>query len=182
MWADQTPKITQILRITANNITVEDKNAFIQLLHQEFPGDQNDMMTEEQANTELLILSQKEDQDLYTYYCQTKTLFIGILGKDQVTHNRENTIFLNNAEQYILKDIIAKFGFGLKIPELCLNMIEYKANPMRSLYGAFKKAKAYLDVLNAKAQIQKELELKSGYKAFKSFQAIVALKQNPQLH
>lgn len=40
---------------------------------------------------------------------------------------------------------------------------------MRSLYEMFKKAKAYLDVLNAKAQMLKKLELKSGYKAFKSF-------------
>lgn len=52
---------------------------------------------------------------------------------------------------------------------------------MRSLYGAFKKAKAYLDVLNAKAQMQKELELKSGYETFKFFQATVASEQNPQL-
>ncbi len=88
---------------------------------------------------------------------------------------------MNNEGQHILKDIIAKFGFGLKIPELCLHMIEYKANPMRSLYGAFKKAEVYLDVLNTKAQMQKELKLKSGYEAFKSFQATVALQQNPRL-
>ena len=97
-----------------------------------------------------------------------------------MTHNGENAIILNNAEQHILKDTIAKFGFGLKIPKLCLYMIEYRANPMRSLYKLFKKVKTYFDVLNAKAQMQKKLELKSGYKAFKSFQAIVVFEQNPR--
>lgn len=99
-----------------------------------------------------------------------------------MTHNGENVIILNNAKHHILKDTIAKFDFGLKIPKLRLYMIEYRADPMRSLYGAFKKAEAYLDVLvNAKAQMQKELELKSGYEAFISFQAIVAPEQNPRL-
>ena len=181
MCADQTPKVRQIFCITANNATVEDKNAFIQLLHQKFPGDQNDVITEKQANTKLSTLSQKEDEDLHAYYRRTETLLIGISGKDRVTHNGENAIILNNAEQHILKDTIAKFGFGLKIPELCLHMIEYRADPIRSLYGAFKKAKVYLDVLNAKAQMQKKLELKSGYKTFKSFQTTVASEQNPRL-
>ena len=109
------------------------------------------MMTEEQASTQLLTLSQKEDEDLHAYYQRTKTLFIKILEKDRVTHNGENAIILNNAEQNILKDTIAKFGFSLKILELCLHIIEYRANLMRGLYGAFKKAEAYLDILNAKA-------------------------------
>ena len=52
---------------------------------------------------------------------------------------------------------------------------------MCSLYGAFKKAEAYFDVLNVKAQMQKKLELKSGYEAFKSFQATVASEQNSWL-
>lgn len=52
---------------------------------------------------------------------------------------------------------------------------------MRSLYGAFKKAEAYLDVLNAKAQMQKELKLKSGYEAIKYYQAAVAPEQNSRL-
>lgn len=34
--------------------------------------------------------------------------------------------------------------------ELCLNIIEYKANPICSLYKVFKKAEAYFDMLNAK--------------------------------
>ncbi len=172
--ADRTPEVKRILRITINNATTEDKDAFIRLLCQEFPGNQNDMVPEEQASTELSTLSQKKDEDIYTYYRRTETLLIGISGRDQVTHNGENSIILNNAKQHILKDTIAKFGFGLKISELCLHMIEYKADPMRSLYGAFKKAEIYLDVSNAKAQMQKELELKSGYGAFKSFQATVA--------
>lgn len=59
--------------------------------------------------------------------------------------------------------------------------MEYRANLIRSLYGAFKKANVYFDVLNSKAQMQKKLELKLGYKAFKSFQAKVTLEQNFQL-
>ncbi len=60
-------------------------------------------------------------------------------------------------------------------------MIEYRVHPIRSFYGAFKKAEAYLDVLNAKAEMQKELELKFGYGAFKSFQARDAPEQTPRL-
>lgn len=150
----------------------------IQLLHQEFPSDQNDIMMEEQASSELSNLSQKEDENLYVYYQRTETLLIGISGKDRVTHNKENAIILNNTEQYILKNIIAKFCFGLKSHKLCRHMIDYRANPMHSLYGAFKKTEAYLNVLNAKAQIQKKLELKSGYKVFKSFQTTVASEYN----
>ena len=57
-------------------------------------------------------------------------------------------------------------------------MIEYKAKLTRSFYGVFKRIEAYIDVLNAKVQMQKELNLKSGYKACKSFQASVAHEQN----
>lgn len=70
-----------------------------------------------------------------------------------MSHNRENAIFLNNAKQHILKDTIAKFGFGLRIPKLCLYMIKYRVDPMHSVYGAFKKAEAYLDILSAKAKM-----------------------------
>ena len=110
-------------------------------------------MTEEQASTELTTLSQKEDENLYIYYCQIETLLIGISGRDRVTYDGENTVLLNKVEQHILKDTIAKFGFGLKIPELHLHMIKYRANLNRSLYGIFKKAETYLDLLNTKAQI-----------------------------
>lgn len=44
---------------------------------------------------------------------------------------------------------------------------------MHSLYKVFKKTLAYLDILNVKAQMQKKLKLKSSFKAFKSFQALV---------
>lgn len=49
---------------------------------------------------------------------------------------------------------------------------------MRSLYKTFKKTKTYLDIPSVKAQMQKELKLKSGYNAFKSFQTTVVAKQN----
>lgn len=93
-------------------------------------------------------------------------------------HNKKNVIILNNAKQYILKNTIAKFGFSLKILTLYLYIVKYKANSMFSLYRVFKKTKAYFDMLNAKAQMQKKHKLKSGYEAFKSCQARVALKQN----
>ena len=126
-------------------------------------------MTEEQASKELLNLSPKINKDFYIYYRQTETLLIRNSGRDWVISNGENWIILNNKEQHILKNTIAKFGFGLKILKLRLHMIKYRADLMCSLYGAFKKAEVYLDILNVKAQMQKELELKSGYEAFKFF-------------
>lgn len=71
-------------------------------------------------------------------------------------------------------DPIAKFTFGLKILKLCLQIIKYKTDLMCSLYKIFKKAKIYLDIPNTKAQIQKKFKLKFDYKAFKSFQGIIA--------
>lgn len=151
-WADRTPEIIRFLFGDAiNNATIEDKNTFIRLLTQESPGNHCDAMTEEQASTELSTLSQKENEDFHSYYRRTETFFIGISGKDQVTHNGANTITLNRAKQYILKDTITKFIFSLKTLDLCLHMIEYRAEPTRNLFGAFKKAKAYIDMLNAKA-------------------------------
>lgn len=55
---------------------------FIQLLHQKFPSDSNNIIKKEQANTKLLTLLQKKDDNLYIYYCQTKILFIGIFKKN----------------------------------------------------------------------------------------------------
>lgn len=52
---------------------------------------------------------------------------------------------------------------------------------MYNFCRAFKKARVYFKVLNAKTQMQKDFKLKSGYKAFKSFQTTVSLKQIPQL-
>lgn len=99
-----------------------------------------------------------------------------------MTYNEGNTITLNRAEQYILKNTTTKFIFGLKILDLCLYIIEYRAEVTHSLFGAFKKAETYINVLNPKAYIQKKLDLKSGYEAFKTFQALVSHKQNTQTH
>lgn len=100
-----------------------------------------------------MTLSQKKNNDFFAYYCQTKTLLIQILVKDKVTHNRKNATILNNAEKYILNNTISRFDFSLKIPKLCLYIIDYRINPMRSLYRVFKKAEIFIDVLNLKAQI-----------------------------
>ena len=177
-WADRTLEIKRIL-YTINNTTTKDKETFIRLLYQEFPRNQNNVITEEQASIKLSILSQKKDKNLYAYYRRTEALLTRIFERDQESQNRKNAIILNNAEQHILKNTIAKFDFGFRVLKLCLHMIEYRTDPIRSLYEAFKKAEAYLDVLNGKAKMQKELELKSGYEAFKSFQAIITPEQNP---
>ena len=71
------------------------------------------MIIKEQANIKLSTLSQKKDEDFHLYYYLIETLLIGILGKDQLTYNKENAIMLNSAEQHISKNTIAKFGFGL---------------------------------------------------------------------
>lgn len=49
---------------------------------------------------------------------------------------------------------------------------------MSSFYKMFQKMKIYLNILNVKVQMQKKLELKSGYKAFEFFQATINVKQN----
>ena len=77
-------------------------------------------------------------------------MLIKIARRDWVTHDRENVVILNRVEQHMLKDIIIKFIFGLRDPDLCLYIIEYKAEPAQSLYGAFKKAKAHILILDAK--------------------------------
>lgn len=74
------------------------------------------------------------------------------------------------------KITITKFCFDFKIPKLYLPIIEDRADLMHSLYGAFKKAEIYLDILNTQAQMHKEYEPKSGYKAVKFFQALVIPK------
>lgn len=58
-----------------------------------------------------------------------------------------------------MKNIITQFCFKLKILELYLHIIRYKTNLNYSLDKIFKKAEIYLDIFNAKAQIQKKLEL-----------------------
>lgn len=96
-----------------------------------------------------------------------------------MTYNRGNKVILNYAQQDILKNTIAKSGFGLKIPKLRLYIIKYKADSMQNLYRGFKKVETYFDILNTKAQMQKKFKLKSGYKIIKSFQATIASEQNP---
>lgn len=88
-----------------------------------------------------------------------KTLIIKIFGRDKMTYNGENAVILNNVKQYILKDILAKLSFGLKIREFYLYIIEYRADLMHSFYRVYTKVETYLDVLNAKDQMQKELKL-----------------------
>ena len=178
-WAERTPEVIRILsERTIGNATAEDKDMFIRLLSQEFPGNQSNVITEERASTELSSLTQKEDEDHYTYYRRIEVLLTGIAGRDRVTHDGENAVILNRAEQHILKDTITKFIFGLRDPDLRLRMIEYRVEPARSLYGAFKKAEAHILVLDAKLQMDKEHDLKVGYEAFKSFQTSVAAEQN----
>lgn len=135
-------------------------------------------MTEKPGSIEFSILSQKKDENLQKYYYQIEALLLGISNWDQISHNRKNRVILYNKEQYILKNIIAKFGFKLKILKRYQYMIKYRVDSMHNLYKLLNKAKAYVDILNAKIEMQKKLKLKSGYKAFKTFQAIVASKQN----
>lgn len=79
-----------------------------------------------------------------------------IFKKDQVIYNRADIIILNRTKQYIYKNIITKFIFGLKILDFCLHMTEYRAYKAKAIYsffGIFKKTKAYIDMLNTKAQM-----------------------------
>lgn len=83
---------------------IEDKNTFIQLLLQQFPGSLRDAITAKQASTVLLSLSQKEDEDLHFYYYCTEGLFKAMHGKDQVTNNGADTIIFNLAKEQFLKE------------------------------------------------------------------------------
>lgn len=145
--------IKKNLYTTINNSTIEDKDTFIWLLYQEFPNDQNDLMLIEQVNIQLSMLSQKNNEDFYTYYSWIDILFIRIFWRNYITHNRENIIILNNIEQYIFKDTITNLCFDLKITKLHLYIIEYSVDPIYSFYRVFKKLEVYLDELNAKAQM-----------------------------
>ena len=136
------------------------------------------MIKEERASTELSSLTQKKDKDLYRYYCRIEVLLTKIAGRDQVTHDGENAVILNRAKTHILKDIITKFIFGLRDLDLCLCIIEYKAKPVRSFYKVFKKAETHILVLDTKLPMDKEHDLNVRYKAFKSFQTLVAVEQN----
>lgn len=178
-WAERTPEIICIFSDKGiENATVEDKNKFVQLLLQEFPGDSCNVITGEQASSGLSSLSQKEDEDLYTYYRRTEALLRGIHGKDRVTNNGTDTIILSPPEQYLLKDTIMKYILGIRDLDLRLRIVEYRAEPIQSLCGVFKKAEICLDALRIRAQREEELKLKQDYVAFKSFQASLAHNNN----
>ena len=153
-WAEQTPEVIQILADeNLGTATVEDKNTFIQLLIQEFSGDLCDVITDEKASAELSSLAQKEDEDLYTYYCRTEDLLKGIHGRDQVTNNSRDAIVLSPSKQQLFKDTIMKFILGIWNLDLQFYVVEYRANPMPSFYRAYKQVKSILFVFHTQAQL-----------------------------
>lgn len=78
---------------------IHDKNIFIQLLVEEFSRDLYNAGTDKKASAKLLSLRQKEDKNLYTYYCQTKSLLKGISVQDQITNNSGDTVTLSLSKQ-----------------------------------------------------------------------------------
>lgn len=125
-WAERKPEVVRILAV--DNIgaaTVEDKNTFIQLLIQEFPGDSRNVITHEKASAELSNLAQKEDEDLYTYHRRTEGLLKGIHGRDQVTNSGRDTVTLSLAKQQLLKDTIMKLILGIRNLDLQFRVVEY---------------------------------------------------------
>lgn len=173
-WAERTPEVIRILADeNIGTATIQDKNTFIQILVQEFPGDSRDAITDERASAELLSLAQKEDEDLYTYYRRTEGLLKAIHGRDQVTNNGRDTVILSPSKQQLLKDTIMRFILGIKDSDLQFRVVEYRANPTPSLYGVYKLAESTLLVLHTQAQMQENREQKQGYEAFRSFQASV---------
>ncbi len=115
LWAERMLEVIRTLAI--DNIaaaTIEDKNTFIQLLIQQFPGNSRDVITDEKASAELSNLAQKEDKDLYTYYRRTEGLLKGIHGRDQVTNSSKDIVALSLAEQQLLKETIMKFILGIR--------------------------------------------------------------------
>ncbi len=158
-WAEHTPEVVRILVL--DNIVVaivEDKNTFIRLLIQEFPGDLRDVITVKKASAELSNLTQKEDEDLYIYYRRIEGLLKGIQGRDQVTNSGRDTVALSLAEQQLLKDTIMKFILGITNLDLQFRIVKYRANPTSSLYGMYKQAKSTLLVLQTQAQLQESRE------------------------
>ena len=96
-------------------------------------------------------------------------MLIEISEKDQMTHNRKKAIFLNNGEQYILKNTIAKFGFSVKIPKLCLYEIEYRANLIYSLIERLKKPRYTWIYQTLKLRYKKNLNSNLVIKYLNSF-------------
>ncbi len=160
--------------------TVEDKNTFIQLLIQEFPGDLRDIIIDEKASAELSNLVQKEDEDLYTYYHCTEGLLKSIHRRDQVTNSGRDTVALSPVKQQLLKDTIMKFILRIRNLDLQFCVVEYQANPIPSFYGAYKQAESTLFVLETQAQLQESREQRQGYGAFRSFQASVGNDHRPR--
>lgn len=196
-WADarldrhvtiQVERKFKIIRIfsekTISNTTIEEKNRFIWLLSQEFPYNQRNVIKKEQVSIALSSFTKHKDKNLYIYYYCIEVLLIGIARRDWVTHDGENAIILNKAQQHILKDTISKFIFGLRNPNLHLGMIKNRNKLAQSLYEVFKKAEAHILILDTKLQIDKEHDFKVRYKAFNFFQTLIAVKQNicPQFY
>ena len=66
-----------------------------------------------------------------------------------------------------------KFILGIWNLDLQFYIVEYRANPMASLYGTYKQAKSILFVLHSQAQLQETQEQKQRYEAFRTFQASI---------
>lgn len=80
-----------------------------------------------------------------------------------MTQDGTDTITLNRAEQYILKDTITKFIFGLKGPDLRLGMDRVKSRTKRAVFTErLKKAEAHIDALISKSQMCKTEEMFDG--------------------
>ena len=54
------------------------------MLIQELPANSRNVIIDEKANVKLLLLTQKKDEDLYTYNCRTESLLKKIYGQNQV--------------------------------------------------------------------------------------------------
>ena len=73
-----------------------------------------------------------------------------------------------------------KFILGIRNLDLQFRVVEYRANPTPSLYGAYKQAESTLLVLQTQAQLQESREQRQGYEAFRSFQASVGNDHRPR--
>ena len=104
------PKVIQIFVDKNIGIAIiQDKNIFIQLLANKFPGDLRNAITDKKASAELLFLTYNEGKDLYIYYYWTKGLLKEIYGQGQVTNNSRDTVSFSLFKQQFLKDTIIRF-------------------------------------------------------------------------
>lgn len=74
---------------------VEHKNTLIQLFIQKFLKNFCNIITSEKTSKKLLSLVQKEEKDLYIYYCRAKCLFEKIHEQNKVINNSRNTMVLS---------------------------------------------------------------------------------------